>query len=170
MQELFKTDCITTFTQKYVNVFDPKPEMFCIEDIAHALSHQCRFGGHLPEFYSVAQHSVICAKLASDKNKLTALMHDSSEAYLLDIPRPIKGRILNYYEIEDNLMKCLSSVFGFTHPMPNEVKEIDDLMLRNEWEALMLRNMEYPVPECWSPSSAKQKFLLMFNQLTKINN
>lgn len=167
MENLFTPDCIRTFSGKYVNVFDPKDEMFCIEDIAHSLSNQCRFGGHLPEFYSVAQHSVICSQLASEKNKLNALMHDSSEAYLLDIPRPIKGKILNYYEIEDNLMTCLAKLFSFTHPMPNEVREIDDLMLRNEWEALMIKNAEYPVPECWNPSYAKQNFLKTFKQLTK---
>lgn len=29
---------------------DPRAEDICIEDIAHALAHQCRFGGHVSRF------------------------------------------------------------------------------------------------------------------------
>jgi 5'-deoxynucleotidase YfbR-like HD superfamily hydrolase len=60
-----------------------------IEDITHALSQRCRYAGHTPGFYSVAQHLVLCSdqalKLCPDL-ALTALMHDASEAYLSDLP------------------------------------------------------------------------------------
>jgi len=91
IENLFTPNCIRTFTGKYVNVFEPTLEMICIEDIAHALSMQCRFGGHLPYFYSVAQHSINCSFLVDTPClKLEVLMHDASEAYLLGIPSPIK--------------------------------------------------------------------------------
>ena len=54
-ENLYTPNCIRTFTGLYMNVFNPKPDMICIEDIAHALSQQPRFGGHLPRMYSVAQ-------------------------------------------------------------------------------------------------------------------
>src|SRR5665811_1025646 len=97
MENLYTPNCIRTFTGIYMNVFEPTPEMISIEDIAHALTMQCRFGGHLPDFYSVAQHSLNCSYLIDNpKLKLTALLHDASEAYLLDIPRPIKNNLNNY--------------------------------------------------------------------------
>lgn len=136
---LYNTDpVIRTFTGKYVNVFEPKEEMFCIEDIAHALSNQCRFGGHLPKFYSVAQHSYMCASIADTKDAYDCLMHDASEAYLLDIPTPIKSKLAGYKEIEHNLMLVLAEVFGFTYPLSAEVKNADKKMLELEWELLML--------------------------------
>lgn len=112
MENLYTPDCIRTFTGIYMNVFEPTPEMICIEDIAHSLSMQCRFGGHLPEFYSVAEHSWHCSLMVANEHKLAALLHDASEAYLLDIPRPIKHRLNNYKKIEDNLMNIIAKNLG----------------------------------------------------------
>lgn len=139
MENLYTPDCIRTVTGLYINVFDPTPEMICIEDIAHALSMQCRFGGHLPYFYSVAQHSAYCCSLAESEHKFAALMHDASEAYLLDIPRPIKNKLENYKKIEDGLMKVIAEKFGFEYPFHKNVKEVDEQMLQVEWDTLMLR-------------------------------
>lgn len=123
---------IRTHSGLYMNVFEPTQEMICIEDIAHALSMQCRFGGHLPQFYSVAQHSVECSKRTNFS--FEALMHDASEAYLLDIPRPIKLRLANYKEIEDRLMASIAMKFQFQWPLRNAVKRVDEIMLQLEWD------------------------------------
>ena len=40
----------------YVDLVNPDPDTIEIRSIASALSKVCRFGGHCPEFYSVAEH------------------------------------------------------------------------------------------------------------------
>lgn len=142
-EDLYKKDCITTYTGKYVNVFEPEPDMFCIEDIAHALAHQCRFAGHIYKFYSVAQHCLNCTYLIQNEYfKKSALMHDASEAYLLDIPSPIKKRLTDYNAIEDKLMHVIANKFKFDWPMHEAIKIIDKQMLELEWNILMLRNFD----------------------------
>lgn len=160
IENLYTPDCIRTFSGVYINVFDPKPEMIKIVDIAHALSMQCRFGGHLPYFYSVAQHSAFCCALADPEHKLAALLHDASEAYLLDIPRPIKQRLENYKEIENGLMSVIAQVFGFQYPFHDNVKKVDEDMLQTEWDSLMLRKND--AIECFSQERARDFFMNMF--------
>lgn len=162
MENLYTKDCIRTYSGLYMNVFEPTIDMISIEDIAHALSHQCRFGGHLPKFYSVAQHSWICEILIEPEYKLDALLHDASEAYLLDIPRPIKQRLSNYKEIEDGLMKLIAQKFGFTYPLHKRVKEIDEQVLQLEWDNLMLENLTIDAIKPHSPRRAKELFLKSF--------
>lgn len=81
---------IRTYTGILFDPFHPKIEDINIYDIAHALSNECRYAGHCSKFYSVAEHSVIISKLCSEENALTGLLHDGSEAYVKDLPRPIK--------------------------------------------------------------------------------
>jgi uncharacterized protein len=165
-ENLYTPDCIRTFTGKYVNVIEPTADTICIEDIAHGLSQQCRFGGQLPKFYSVAEHSLRCAGLAEQQNKLEALLHDASEAYLLDIPSPIKKHLTNYKEIEQKLMLVIAQKFGFTYPMSKEVEKIDVLMLQWEWEWVMLQNSKQHVHEPMSMGYAKASFLAEFHKIT----
>jgi len=158
---------IRTISGQYVNVFEPDPNTILITDIAHALSNQCRFGGHLPKFYSVAQHSLLCYENVSAEEKFGALMHDASEAYLLDMPKPIKVELSEYNAIEDNLMKVIAKKFGFEYPKSPAVEYIDHYMLKWEWERIMLKRKtketEFPPIKCLSAKQAKIAFLNAFN-------
>jgi hypothetical protein len=160
-------DSIRTFSGLFINVFEPTPEMICIKDVAHSLSQQPRFAGHLFKFYSVAQHSVLCMRYADDKNKLGALLHDSSEGYLLDIPSPIKRRMPEYKSIEDNLMSAIAKKYGFEYPLTPEVHAIDRKLLHIEWEALMINKDENF--ECWSQQEAEYQFLTSYKECAKFN-
>lgn len=160
-------DSIRTFSGIYINVFKPEADMIAIIDVAHALSCQPRFGGHLPKPYSVAQHSVMCAKLAKEEDKLQALLHDASEAYLLDMPSPIKRRLSQYKTVEKRLMKVIAKKYGFQFPLNEAVHAIDRQALEFEWGHMVLKN---PLPEdmkfeVWNQKRAKNEFLKMFNKL-----
>ena len=162
-ENLYTPDCIRTFSGQYVNVFDPDPDTILIEDIAHALSHQCRFGGHLPMYYSVAQHSVLCAVSAPSEHALAALLHDASEAYMLDIPSPIKNRLPEYKKLEDNLMQVIAKKFGFQYPLHEEVKKADKMLLEWEWDRFVLKNNMIP----WPSVVAKPNFLEEYKRITR---
>lgn len=70
-------DWIQTFTGRQFWPLDPQPDHIDIADIAHALAHDCRFGGHCRRFYSVAEHSVLLSRAVAPEFRLAALMHDS---------------------------------------------------------------------------------------------
>lgn len=168
-ENMHTTDCIRTFTGRYMNVFEPTLEMIDIEDIAHALSNTCRWGGHVPKFYSVGEHSVHCANLITNKSQaFEALMHDASEAYLVDVPRPIKRRLSDYKSIEDNLMKLIGEKFGFKYPLSEDVKYVDNLLLQMEWDGIIIGNVNHKELKLWDSANAKDMFLYMFNQLKRI--
>ena len=100
---------IETFAGYTLDLADPQPDGICVADIAHALSNLCRFGGHSHGFYSVAEHSVLVHDLTLDASAdpqlaAAALFHDAHEAYLLDIPSPLKVLIKSVYEALANRM------------------------------------------------------------------
>lgn len=138
MENLFAGRLIRTYSGHYFDVFDPNPDQIEIVDIAHSLSLLCRFAGHIKSFYSVAEHSIWVADKVSKTHALTALLHDASEAYLIDMPKPIKDEIPQYLEIENNLMKVIAEKLGFEYPFPEEVKIQDRAALIFEWENKVL--------------------------------
>jgi uncharacterized protein len=140
MDKLYTERTIKTFSGIYVDVFEPKPEMFVIKDIAHGLSMMPRWGGHYPWFLSVAEHSRSVA-YETDGDKLEALMHDASEAYLMDIPKPIKKNMPEYKAIEDGVMMVIAEKFGFQYPLSEETKKADKFELEEEWKR---RNIDKP--------------------------
>ena len=149
----------------------PRPQDIDIVDIAHALANQCRYAGHCRKFYSVAEHSVHVARHLPPEFKLWGLLHDASEAYLVDIPRPIKPALTNYRALEDRVMAAVAEAFGLAGEMPAEVKRADNAILADEAAQLMGNPpkawglTEAPLGvtvRCWSPRRARASFLTAF--------
>lgn len=162
-----------TFTGCQFWPLDPRPDEIHIEDIAHALSMQCRYAGHCIRFYSVAEHSVLLARHVSPENRLWALLHDASEAYLVDVPRPIKADLDNYREIESRVMAAVCQRFGLPPDMPDEVHEADNRIIGDERANLSSCVAEWSDPPAplgiepayLSPASAESLFLDAFGRL-----
>lgn len=135
---------ILTYTGRKFYPLSPDAADVYIEDIAHALSNQCRFTGHTREFMSVAQHSVIVAnQLRGDSTlALIGLLHDAPEAYLADVATPIKHALHGYEEIEAGLWCAIASRFDLpAHRLP-DVKRADLRSLATERRDLMQYNAD----------------------------
>lgn len=145
-------DWIQTFTGRQFWPLDPRADEIDIADIAHSLSLQCRYNGHCKFFYSVAEHSVHVCMAASDPHKLTALLHDATEAYLCDLPRPVKHSVVGYKEAEAVVERAISERFGTLCPLPEEVHELDVRIALDEREQIM-----GPLPAPWSGPFASAK-------------
>jgi len=113
----------------------PDPKSICIEDIANALSKICRWGGHISEFYSVAQHSILVSRLCEDENALVGLLHDASEAYYGDMVRPLKylPQMRIFRDFEKSLSIAIAKALGLDTIEKNEnVDDADQMMLALE--------------------------------------
>jgi hypothetical protein len=179
-----RTDFIETFTGRRFRPLDPVVEDIDIRDIAHALSHQCRFSGHTIAHYSVAEHSVRVRELlerrgASRVVQLWGLLHDASEAYLVDIPSPLKCTPVfdAYREAEARLMLAICQRFELSQIEPPEVKKADGELVATEARDLMAYRPEHwiglkeaPLPgviKPWTSASARNEFLAAFEELSK---
>jgi hypothetical protein len=168
-----------SFTGRKIYVTDPRPEDVCIEDIAHALSLICRFGGHAREHYSVAQHSVLVSALCSKEHFFMALLHDASETYVGDMVRPLKRQMPEFSALEVKWHAAIGERFGVSlHPEPQGMSRIHEAVLATErrdvlvpgpthdWglteEALKFTRI---VP--WAADVSEQAFLARFKELEK---
>jgi uncharacterized protein len=169
---------IQTFTLKKFFPLKPRSEDICIEDIAHALSLQCRFSGHINEFYSVANHSVLVSYICDSKDALFGLLHDASEAYLVDIPKPLKdsGSFEEYKRAENLLQTIIYNKYCQDSEEPISVKEADKILLATEARDLFSGfhpdwNMPIkPLPfiiKPMSPKEAEKAFLERFKELNE---
>jgi uncharacterized protein len=169
-------DWMNTITGRTFWPIDPRPEDVCIEDIAHALSMMCRFNGHIPNFYSVAEHSVLVSRHCDQKDALYGLLHDAPEAYIADIVRPAKRFIKGYAHVENNIMTAIALHFGLPLQPPSSVKTADNAILLDEAAELVgERSKLFNIPgqrafskiECHPPAKARQLFLDRFDELTR---
>lgn len=131
---------IMTFKGGYFNFLDPQEDQINIRDVAHALSNTCRFGGHCREFYSVAQHAVLVSKLVDVTNielQWDALHHDDGEAYMGDVPTPLKQLLPDFKKIEDGVELAIVKKFKLTNKYAGEVKVADLQALMLERDALL---------------------------------
>lgn len=172
------TDWIQTYTGRQFWPLEPRVDDIDIVDIAHALSNLCRYGGHVEQFYSVAQHCVLVSHAVPAEHALRGLLHDASEAYLIDVPRPIKRSegMEAYREAEKRLEATIYERFGLSAEDPECIKTADNQLLRTEQRDLMKPApaawKDYRVgalPETiipWSPQFARCRFLERFGELT----
>ena len=134
---------ITTYSGRKFHYLNPSSDEICIEDIAHALALTCRFGGHCKTFYSVAEHSYRVAMLVPDNDKCAALLHDAHEAYLHDVPRPIKQDIIGYKLIADKIQDKIHDKFSVTVHNPTLLKYYDDVLLSAEARDIMVTTQDW---------------------------
>lgn len=169
-------DWITTYSGIRFCPTVPNISAICIKDIARSLSMQCRFAGHLSEFYSVAQHSVLVSMNCNSEDTLWGLLHDASEAYLVDIPTPLKRskEFEGYRILEKNMMKCICNRFGLDEVEPKSIGKADKILLSTEARDLLdgIRedwvNLEIPLDEKiipLGPKEAEQLFINRFKEL-----
>lgn len=167
---------IQTYSGRKFNPLAPVEGAIVIQDIAHALAMLCRFTGHCKRFYSVAQHSVLVSYLCNHEDALHGLLHDASEAYLQDLPRPLKrsGKFENYKEYEHVLQSMIYERFGLDTKEPKSVKIADTLLLATEARDLMgplhsdWKQPVEPLPmkiEPLGPAEAKNLFMKRFFEL-----
>jgi hypothetical protein len=163
-------DFITTATGRKFHFENPQPEDICLADIAYSLAHTPRWGAHANPQISVGQHSVMVADAllrngAPQIVQLQGLFHDSAEAYLGDIPTPIKARLPEYRAMELIVTGAIFDVFRIPLPMDQQVHLQDFEMRRWEYRDLMpgdgveppLGN--HPMLKVWSPVQAEESFL-----------
>lgn len=166
---------ITTYKGRFWP-FAPQAADVFIEDIAHSLSMQCRYAGHGERFYSVAEHSVHlarwCQKFGSHV-ALTALLHDATEAYLVDVPRPVKAHLVGYKEAEIEVWRAIAKRFDLDINLPTVVHEADGRICADEMRANLHEvdpNVGPPLGvtlEFWTPGVAEIYFLDMFSKLVE---
>jgi len=154
---------------------DPRSSNFTIEDVAHGLANLCRYSGQCRRFYSVAEHSLYVSELSEDF-KLAALLHDAAEAFVADLPSPLKSLLPEYKRIENRIQRVIFDRFGLGKDIPPEVKATEKRMLAAEQAQIMP-----PGTTAWaeqegikpalilvrhlSPTEAKKLFLSRFEEL-----
>jgi 5'-deoxynucleotidase YfbR-like HD superfamily hydrolase len=166
---------LSTYTGHCIDLLNMTSDDVKIMDIAHSLSQQCRFAGHTHQFYSVAQHSVRVALALPRHLQLTGLLHDAAEAYVVDLPRPIKQLLPDYRILEERVWQAICFRYGLNTILPAEVKQADERALLAEFREVM--TFQPPAswfpgirplsPSCraWRPEEARDTFLALFTDL-----
>ena len=148
---------IETYTGGRFRPFDPRPADVCLPDIAAGLAHTCRFGGHCRQFYSVAQHSLhVSREFDEPRLQLLALLHDAGEAYVGDIPRPVKAELDQIERVEAAIREAVWTALGVDPPAAGEWERVmaaDDRLLAYEADRLLADG-------CWAEQSPDRDYEL----------
>ncbi|VVB53225.1 Uncharacterised protein [uncultured archaeon] len=179
-----KTNYIQTYSGILFYPLEPDPELILLPDIAHGLSNLCRYGGHCRKFYSVAQHCLMVCELLKEHAphvQLAGLLHDATEAYLIDLPKPLKLKMPDYVEAEHRLLQAISSRFRIMEQLleGDLVKDADKASLVIESRYLMAplhpgfalgavdkaNDSGVSFGECLSPEEAERRYLAKFDEL-----
>lgn len=172
------SNAIKVASGHYVDLLNPEPESIDIKSIAAALSKVCRFGGHSPRFYSVAEHCIHATVLAT-KSEFTGdalravFLHDAAEAYIGDMVKPLKVMIPAYEEFERRIEGAIQVAFDVDFDRWHKtIKRFDRAMLKAEKVSMWPEDAETwsgfgEIPDVavefqfWTPETAESQFLAM---------
>lgn len=167
---------IQTRSGKKFTFLSPNPDDIDIHDIAFSLSNQCRFNGHT-KFVSVAEHSISVASRLHSHNQLAGLLHDASEAYLSDIPSPVKAHLPDYAQLERKVQDAINKKFGVDTHTFEVIKADKDAtyteahyLLKDggvDWIPLHYKPNVFHCPTGHSPEDSYKLFIKWFEYLTK---
>ena len=155
---------IKTYTKEDFSLINVDTSKIHLEDIAHSLSLTCRFAGQVDRFYSVAEHSINCLIISeyfnySNKEQLYTLLHDASEAYICDIPSPLKKLLPDYKKYEKNLQNKIFDAFNLERLSDDEykkIKKIDEICFHKEWSYFMDPNYHTELSDIFVPNLSFQ--------------
>lgn len=173
----------TLYTPQF-HFLNPTPIEVNFKDIAHSLALVCRFGGHCHTFYSVAEHSYLVSLLlgadegADAVTMLAGLLHDAEEAYLPDIPSPIKVHMPEAQRIYEKLRSVIYWKFGIDGSNVDwvAIKSMDKRICISEAKQLGLWNKNWYTPQVegelpripplgWTPHKAELLFTQRYKYL-----
>ena len=121
----------------YFDFVNPSTDSFTLEDIAQGLANTCRFGGHCHPYYSVAQHCILASHYVPQEHAMAALLHDAAEAFVGDIPSPLKQMLTDFEQFESLAHAAVAQKFKIPEQMHPCIKEVDLRMLATEKRDVM---------------------------------
>lgn len=150
---------ITLKSGHRLDLANPTPDMFTVEDIAEGLAKECRFNGQCLDHYSVAQHSVHGAHMITPRLALAFLLHDAEEAFWRDMNSPAKQMLgeglCSYRYHAERTARAIRLKFGLSEEQSAVdhaiIKDVDNRMYATErrdvapygdWETLDLINSD----------------------------
>lgn len=148
---------------------NPDPDDIHIEDIARGLSRAPRFAGQTEVPLSVAEHCLLCEEIArhwpgTPRGRLAMLLHDAPEAYICDLPSPLKAVLPDYERIEARLLDAVWTRFSLPRGRggaPVFDARIDAMALGIERRACLPGSLgigaawtDPPPPPDWAPTAA----------------
>lgn len=189
---------IITSKRRFVNIWEPHESQISLGDIVHSLSSLARWTGHTPQFYSVAEHSILVSReLKAEgwpvEDQLTGLFHDAHEAYIGDISAPLEdiitGAMDKPFFIEDlknNIQKVICSKFRILFN-PDQISVMDEKLWAREAFHFFSEDAKEFIPRhlwyeqdstpsleceiaCLSPHDARHAFFELHNELMDARN
>lgn len=167
--------CLQTESGCWIDYVEPDPDQIVLADIALGLSRAPRFAGQTKHFFSVAQHSMLVQRLLPPTvpavMHVVALLHDGAEAYMGDLPSPLKRLLPAYKAIEDRLLRCIYTRFGVDPSMPlkpepvaiadEQALQLENVHLRND--AIRSEHFAAALLTPMAPASAAAYFTTRLN-------
>jgi hypothetical protein len=172
---------LTTYTGIHFYPIDPRAGEFNLIDVAQGLSHENRANGQTILPMCVAQHCVNVAMILRDmghsiRTQLIGLTHDVSEAYIKDMPSPVKEWLPDYKAIEAKVQAAAYEWAGLgvvtdeeyapVHKVDKDLFPVEARFFMPKAKHPIVPYLEDMVIEPISPQDARAEFIKLFHELT----